>query len=695
MDGGTHDEGMTEAPNRTEFDEGEHILNVLLTTSILVNEQMNSQESSEKQSEPISEEHFSRQLSNDNVLDDIVNNDMIVDNSVCDNRVDSSLLSDSCDVSSTISQNLIPEDAIIDEVSRQHMLESHASNGELDTELEHMKIDALEILFSSSTLESIRNGSFSMNDDSTSLAAPVVVNESDKSDESKSSSFTLPLEQSDKTCLNQLKSTPVNDDEHNVCDSISKLDAVMTDNFTAFNTIYDQVKEPLSNNEGEATSLNSFSDKSFAHGNELVDSVANVANNVVSHTPEEKSINKQNHDFDFSCFETNFSSTFPDSSKSSNDLDESLSKEIANCNPLETNTIWSWENDNFCLGSEAAVEVESHPTSTYSANATGEDEKSSILPFDIFDNQCNLNVQQSPEENNTQNEPDTLISFDSNSPMQQNVSDFVSKLHSPKHELMTSPITIHSTQEFPDNRSEQLNSTETALENILRENTEVLKKVYHKYTYSQSCDFDTVSLHYNDTVSSDGENRNTLPPSRLKTKDIKFLSLDYPVHFEDMKKRPRRKHKSLDSLNTKKSKLKIGLVSKNCKWISISIDNSDLGVFNSPTESKLVKPSYRCDSVETKARGYTSNTENKDAGKKNNLNSSEYLHLNFDIIGTGKKKKDPIQEYVHKKNVLSQNFKSPSELAPLNFNPFPSRSNTRPPKELGVKLGLYSSNKTK
>lgn len=181
-----------------------------------------------------------------------------------------------------------------------------------------------------------------------------------------------------------------------------------------------------------------------------------------------------------------------------------------------------------------------------------------------------------------------------------------------------------------------------------------------------------------------------------------------------------KKYKSLDSLYSKsKPKFKIGMVSRNGKWISISIDNSDLVILNNTSIDNLINNLSLSDHSKTTDEIYdfdydVKNTTYKDVKSKINkkfefsnridvmkntekINQTDvpkdpYLHMNFDIITTAKKKNDPIENYIRKKNILSQNYKS-SDLSELNFNPFPSRPNSRAPKELGIKLGLYSSNK--
>ncbi len=170
----------------------------------------------------------------------------------------------------------------------------------------------------------------------------------------------------------------------------------------------------------------------------------------------------------------------------------------------------------------------------------------------------------------------------------------------------------------------------------------------------------------------------------------------------------RLKCKSLDNLNGK-SKLKIGLVSRAGKWISISIDNSDLIINNSVVDNHLdsgrlayqdadKNSSDNEEFAEESEDVIKTATEHRDAEKsfddsKTDHPCDPYLHLNFSIIPTGKKKKDPIEQYMHQKNILIQNQKGTSEMKELNFNPFPSRPSNRPPKEIGVKLGLYSSTK--
>lgn len=635
---------------RVEYEEGEHILNVLLTTSIMVNEQLNQTESSDKIDEPISDENFTRPLPYDSVITTCLNNelDLKIDDPVCDSHVENYFqLDTSCDVAreGTISYDKV-SDETFDEIRRE-------SSDELESALEHMKIDALEILFSSSTLESIKNESYAVTENFASFDVPVIIMEGETSlNESKgSTSYTSPIEGSDETCVSQLQFTSYGGGPQTPENESNLLDRSIEDK---------QIVEDLMRYSPEKESISVF-------------------DNLVSDKFME------NEPFNFDIFETQSNTiTFPSEYKTSNDLldfEDSPSPVKATSNAvdcLEGKKNRCYEsNDNYTLETERNGEI---------VDSINANDKSSILPLDIFDNQYNFSAHQS-DGNESQ-----LV--DLKQETSYNTVLFATSPSESDSNLEKPIKSINKDLDSECDHNEQLNNTETALQNILRENTEVLKKVYHKYTSSQSCDFDLVS-NYCDGIHSDGESEsfNNLPRSRLKTKDIKFLSLDHPIHVDESKKRRRRIHKSLDSLNTKKSKLKIGLLSKSCKWISISIDNSDLALLNVPSENsnKPAKSEFRNSPNTKSSRIRSSNAESK----KKDLNSSEYLHLNFDIIGTGRKKKDPIQEYVHKKNVLSQNFKSSSELAPLNFNPFPSRSNTRPPKELGVKLGLYSSNKTK
>lgn len=170
-------------------------------------------------------------------------------------------------------------------------------------------------------------------------------------------------------------------------------------------------------------------------------------------------------------------------------------------------------------------------------------------------------------------------------------------------------------------------------------------------------------------------------------------------HEEPKDNRKRKKYKSLDNLHIlPKSKLKIGLVSRAGKWISISIDNSDLVVFNHLPDNLIenVKLSSegtrKADWKKSEIERKTDLNEFELSKKSCDAPKDPYLHLNFDIIAPGRRRRDPIEQYVHKKNMISQNFRAP-ELTAINFNPFPSKPNSRPPKELGVKLGLYSSSK--
>lgn len=190
----------------------------------------------------------------------------------------------------------------------------------------------------------------------------------------------------------------------------------------------------------------------------------------------------------------------------------------------------------------------------------------------------------------------------------------------------------------------------------------------------------------------DRKNENELE-SRISNTRLKCQTDD--ENEEPKENRKRKKYKSLDNLHIlPKPKLKIGLVSRATKWISISIDNSDLVVFNHLPDN-LIENAKLC----TKKADLKSEIERKtdldefELSKKScDAPTDPYLHLNFDIIAPGRKRRDPIEQYVHKKNMISQNYRAP-ELTAINFNPFPSKPNSRPPKELGVKLGLYSSSK--
>lgn len=177
---------------------------------------------------------------------------------------------------------------------------------------------------------------------------------------------------------------------------------------------------------------------------------------------------------------------------------------------------------------------------------------------------------------------------------------------------------------------------------------------------------------------------------------IKCQTDDENEEPKDNKKK--KKYKSLDNLHIlPKSKLKIGLVSRAGKWISISIDNSDLVVFNHLPDNLIENGRFGNEGTKgADKRKYEidKKTDNEwESSKKcSDAPKDPYLHLNFDIIAPGKKRRDPIEQYVHKKNMISQNYRAP-ELTAINFNPFPSKPSNRPPKELGVKLGLYSSSK--
>lgn len=162
----------------------------------------------------------------------------------------------------------------------------------------------------------------------------------------------------------------------------------------------------------------------------------------------------------------------------------------------------------------------------------------------------------------------------------------------------------------------------------------------------------------------------------------------------------KKKPKSLENLSsTSHTNRKIGMVTRTGKWISISIDNSDLATENTNDEQLNVNKTNKATHSEVqdlKEANIANQFVKKPHASINNhsfgVSENPYLHLNFDIIPARKKKKNLVQEYVHKKNVLSQSYHS-SEVTMWSYNPFPSRSTNRPPKELGVKLGLYTSNK--
>ncbi|XP_065202161.1 uncharacterized protein LOC135832556 isoform X2 [Planococcus citri] len=707
----------------TGYNEGDNILNVLLTTSILVSEQMNQQESvaDTLDEQPIIKDEYGRYNDSDESIIANVNSNEFnvkIDEPKCDTQIERYFQRDTNYESDNVisAQHHDTNDGIFN----THVSESLVSkNEQLETALEHMKIDALEILFSTSTLESIRNESIPQYEENfANFDVPVIVTETEKSFEmSPVDKFDREISQltsfvphfDDQAVESGAKSSIefdnlINQNENIIRESNNTLEEFLSQSYhrdDVSNDVNVDRDEPKSSYNHAIDDLDLVKDR-FAENNDIFsDKEAFSLSNFQINSTYSNESSKYNDLLDFS--KDLSSSSLPAVSQSP-DVTETSSNLLENLNDLNGD-----REDNSKIDSIDVI----------SSLETGSDFNSKPLSFDnVFDNNhsnFNSSFYQSTETESSSrfNEPNSdpilNLNYESTSTMLPTKDDYNCRSYLPECEQQFAVNSSSTNDLCPDllsqqNDSNNLNNTETALRNILRENTEVLKRVY-KYASSQSCDFDSASSSYRETTSSDGERDGvSLPRSRLKTKDIKFLSLDYPSNqIPESKKRPRRKHKSLDSLNTKKSKLKIGLVSKNCKWISISIDNSDLAMFNIPSGNESSNKSVKCTNDE-----YTNSSNSKylvgnvpstygnRMADKSDKNSSEYLHLNFDIIGsTTKKKKDPIQEYVNKKNTLSQSFKSPNELAPLNFNPFPSRSNNRPPKELGVKLGLYSSNKTK
>lgn len=137
------------------------------------------------------------------------------------------------------------------------------------------------------------------------------------------------------------------------------------------------------------------------------------------------------------------------------------------------------------------------------------------------------------------------------------------------------------------------------------------------------------------------------------------------------------------------SNFKAGLVSRSNKWISISIDNSDLIILDhSPTESEEIHQ----DEVSSEKVFHKNMLEVESTSKTKFLNTQStadpYLYLNFDIISR-RSGKDPIQDHVNKKHVLSQRYRTP-ELSNRNFSQVPLQPSIKQPKEFGVRLGSSS-----